>query len=184
MYSTILFFQAKSMKFASQRMNVLGTWKQCENSVVPASSTNFIITGVSLQHPGTCRRDKPRSRIVRGQKIGEWYREWRNIEIGEEKDCRRMIGSPEGADGHETNVIGEPSRLLPVARSFSSLSSFPRALLQPGLLGFCASMIPRIKTTGSGRTRPSYPWMTLRWTPVDPLVTHLLALWFKTANQE
>lgn len=28
-----------------------------------------------------------------------------------------VIGSPGGADGHETNVIGEPSRLLPVASS-------------------------------------------------------------------
>ena len=39
----------------------------------------------------------------------------------EEEGCWRMSGHrvswPEGADGHETNVIGEPSRLLPVARS-------------------------------------------------------------------
>lgn len=39
----------------------------------------------------------------------------------QEEDCWRMSGHrvswPGGADGHETNVIGEPSRLLPVARS-------------------------------------------------------------------
>lgn len=39
-----------------------------------------------------------------------------------------MIGSPEEADGHETNVIGEPSRLLPVASSFSSFP-VPRAIV-------------------------------------------------------
>lgn len=44
------------------------------------------------------------------------------------------VSWPGGADGHETNVIGEPSRLLPVARSapsFSSPSSLPLFLRPP-----------------------------------------------------
>lgn len=49
----------------------------------------------------------------------------------QEEDCWRMSGHrvswPGGADGHETNVIGEPSRLLPVARSaFLPLHPPPR----------------------------------------------------------
>lgn len=48
-------------------------------------------------------------------------RSWTEDRMEQEEGCWRMSGYrvswPGGADGHETNVIGEPSRLLFVARS-------------------------------------------------------------------
>jgi len=58
------------------------------------------------------------------------------------------VSWPEEADGHETNVIGEPSRLLPVARSAPLLSSL-------SLLLSLSLSAPSIPLLGLGDPRAS-----------------------------